>query len=73
MLRDRPTRAAAETERMADFGAFQNVFHLNKPNLDIDISSAKLNIWTSVSQSRASTLPVISELILGAPSHEWTF
>lgn len=58
---------------MADFGALQNVFHLNKPNLDIDISSAKLSIWTSVAQSRPSILPVISELILGALSHEWTF
>lgn len=62
-----------ETERVADFGALQNGFHLNKPDLDIDISSAKLSIWTSVSQSRPSILPVISELILGAVSHEWTF
>lgn len=45
---------------MADSGALQDVFHLDKPNLDIEISFANLSIWRSVSQSR---YPVISELI----------
>jgi len=33
----------------------------NKPNLDIEISTAKRSIWISVSQRRLSILPVISE------------
>lgn len=57
---------------MAGSGAHQDVFHLDKPNLDIKISFANLSIWRSVSQSRPRTLPVISEFILGAMSYEWT-
>lgn len=55
------------------YGALQNVFHLSKPNLDIEISSANLSIWRSVSQSRHNILPVVSELSLGGMPHEWTF
>lgn len=58
---------------MADFGALPNVFHLNTPSLDIEISSANLSMWKRVSPSRPSVLSEISELILGVTSHEWTF
>lgn len=58
---------------MADSGALHNVFHLNKPSLDAEISSAKLSICRSVSQSRSSIRPVMPELILGAKPYEWTF
>lgn len=68
MLKGCLRRAAVEAVRMADSGALQHVFRLNKPNLDIEISSAKLSICSSVSQRRPSILPVISELILGAMS-----
>lgn len=58
---------------MADLGALPNVLHLNKPNLDIAISSANLSMWKGVSPRRPRILSVISELILGVMSREWTF